>query len=313
MISKGLSKASAWRLWMPRVLAAAVGLVLLTAGVLKATDMELFIRQIRDYGIISQRVLLALSAWGIIAVECALGVGLLVFYRPRLVLSSTAMLLLIFLGGTGWAWLTGATEECGCYGIWFKYTPAEAVLENFILLSATVAAWAGRGHLQTSHTRAKAWAVSAACLIGFALPVAFGFPISGINRPPSEALQLEFGSLQIQGLDHVDLTHGTYLIILTDTECHHCQEVVPQVNILAETAALHGVIALCTNEESQRMEFAQEFQANFPIGQITEDDFWRLLGHGDIPRFVLVCDGSVRQMWDQEAPDKDMIEAALSG
>jgi hypothetical protein len=67
-----------WHLWV-RLPAGAVGLILLIAGLLKATDMELFIGQIRDYGIISQRIVLTLSTSGLIALECALGVGLLVF------------------------------------------------------------------------------------------------------------------------------------------------------------------------------------------------------------------------------------------
>lgn len=67
--------------------------------------------QTRDYGIISQQIVLALSAWGLIGLECALGVGLLVFYHPRLTFSLTAMLLLTFIGATRWAWLTGATED----------------------------------------------------------------------------------------------------------------------------------------------------------------------------------------------------------
>ena len=60
---------------------AAVGLILLGAAFMKATDMQLFIRQIRDYGIITHYVLVAVGAWGLIMVECALGVGLLVTTR----------------------------------------------------------------------------------------------------------------------------------------------------------------------------------------------------------------------------------------
>ncbi len=310
---QAMLNTGSWRYWVPRVLAAGVGLVLLTAGVLKAADMELFIRQIRDYGIISHRPLLALSAWGLIVAECILGVGLLVFYRPKVVLSVTALLLVIFGGATIWAWVTGATEDCGCFGAWLKRTPAEAVIEDLILLAAIAPAWFCRGRLPTSHARVKVWVATAAGLIGVALPVVFGFPISGIFRPPPKTVQTELGSLQIQGLDYVDLTQGTYVVVLLDTDCSHCEEAVPQLNMLTETAHVNGIIALCTNDESERTQFAQEFQATFPIGQIGDDDFWRLLGHGDIPRYILASDGKVRKVWDQQVPDQDMIEAALSG
>jgi hypothetical protein len=87
--SHGTFKTPVWRWWTPRLLSGAVGLILLAAGLVKAMDMELFIRQIMDYGIVSERLLLILSAWGLIALECALGVALLVFYRPRLMLSGS--------------------------------------------------------------------------------------------------------------------------------------------------------------------------------------------------------------------------------
>jgi hypothetical protein len=51
-----------WRFWVYRLPAGAVGVILLIAGLLKATDMELFIGQMGDYGIISQRIVLTLSA-----------------------------------------------------------------------------------------------------------------------------------------------------------------------------------------------------------------------------------------------------------
>jgi thiol-disulfide isomerase/thioredoxin len=307
-----LPETRAWRFWVPRVLAGAVGLLLLIAAVLKATDMELFIRQIRNYDIISHRVVLALGAWGIIALEAALGVALVVFYRPRLILSSTALLFLILAGVTSWGWFTGATEDCGCYGAWLKQTPAQATLENLVLLAAIVLAWLGHRHLDAPHTRAKAWAVTAACFMGLLLPLAFGFPISGITRSQSKPVEVDLGKVQIQGIDHIDVRHGTYLMVLMGTDCPHCQEAVPELNLLAEVTQLDGVIALSTNDESQRLTFIEEFQATFPMGQISDDDFWGLLGNSDIPRFILVRDQHVQQVWDQVVPSIDMIEAALS-
>lgn len=306
---QGLLKSSGFGWWAPRLSAGAVGLILLMAAVSKAADMELSIRQIRDYGIISQHVPVTLSAWGLIALECALGVGLLTFYRPRLIMSATGVLLLIFLGMTTWAWMTGATEDCGCFGAWIRHTPGEAAIQNLFLLAATLLAWVGSRHLQVRHTRAKAWAFASACVIGLTLPVVFGFSVSGITQPQSKTVDIELGHLQIQGLGGIDLRHGAYLIILTDTECLHCREALLDLNTLAEATDLPAVIALCTNEESQRTMFVEEFQPMFPIGQVREDVFLRLLGEGDIPRIILVRDGRVEHVWDQTVPDKDSIIA----
>jgi thiol-disulfide isomerase/thioredoxin/uncharacterized membrane protein len=304
--------AGAWRLWVPRVLAGATGLILLIAGLVKAMDMELFIRQIRDYGIISQHVLLAMSAWGLIALECALGIGLLIFYRPKITLPLTSLLWLTFLGATSWAWLTGATKECGCFGAWVEHSPKQAVLENLVLLVATLLArvWYKESHRRAS--QAKAWCVAIAFLSGIALPLAFGFPISRINQSPWEKIEIELTKLDTKGLDKANLSSGTHLIILLDTECEHCKEALPELDALAETTDLPSVIALCPNDESARAAFIENFQPDFPLAQIGESVFLRLLGLGDVPRTILLRDQRVRGVWDKDVPSADIIRAVIS-
>jgi uncharacterized membrane protein len=98
---KGLFNPNAWPTWVSRVLAGAVGLILVAASVLKATDIELFVRQLKDYDIISQHTVLVLGAWGLIGLEFGLGVALLVSYRPKLTHPFTGTLFLVFLGATG--------------------------------------------------------------------------------------------------------------------------------------------------------------------------------------------------------------------
>ncbi|UCD86602.1 MAG: hypothetical protein JSV01_02150 [Desulfobacterales bacterium] len=300
------SKVPAWSR-AARFLAGVVGIVLLVAGILKALDMELFIRQMKDYGIISERVFLVISAWGLIVLECGLGVGLLVLYRPRILLPLTALLIAIFTGATGWAWFTGATENCGCYGAWLKHTPGQAVVENLILLAATAIAWTGYQHIKTLQTRAKAWAVTIACVIGLALPVVSGFPTSAINRAQSNRPLI--GPIEVHGVGDVDLSRGLYLIVLMGTDCFHCQEAIPDLNILCDAPDLPPLIALCTSEEADCIEFVEEFQPIFPIGHISEDLFWRLLADGDMPRIILLRDRRVQQVWDQTVPGEDAVKA----
>ena len=305
-------KASLWPIWVSRLLGGAVGLVLVSAALLKASDMAFFVRQVGGYGIISDVAAVTLSAWGLIALECSLGVALLVSYRPRLILSLTAILLLIFTGATGWSWLTGATESCGCFGPWMKRTPGEAVLEDMILLVTTGLSWIAYGDFHVSRTRLKTWTVFAACIMGLAFPALFGFPLSAIYQTQAKAEEMDLGHFNIEGTGHIDLNHGAHLLVLMSTDCLHCKESVPALNALAEATDLPGVIALCTNEESQRIMFGEEFQPMFPIGKIAEDVFWRLLGDGDMPRVILVRNGHVQKVWDQKVPEKDRIKAILT-
>ena len=297
-----------WRSNVPRLIAGAVGIVLLSAAFIKMTDMDLFIRQMRDYGIISNYLFLSISARGLIALECTLGVGLVIFYRPKLTLLLTSALLLIFVGASGWAWLTDATKDCGCFGAWIKRTPAEAVLEGLILLALTTIAWGISRSSRKPETRSKAWAIAAACLAGLVLPLAFGSPLTRTEPIQTGTGDILLGDLQIDGLDHIDLAHGDYLLVLMDTDCSHCRDAVAALNWLAEDPDLPEVIALSSNGEDQLKTFRKELQTIFPIGHITEKDFWHLLGDGNVPRTFLVRNRVVQEVWNTEIPDEDTIK-----
>ena len=300
-----------WRHNAPRLIAGAVGIVLLSVAFIKMMDMDLFVRQMRDYGIISNYLLLSISARGLIALECTLGVGLLIFYRPKLTLLLTSALLLIFVGASGWAWLTDATKDCGCFGAWIKRTPAEAVLEGLILFALTVIAWGISRPPRKPEVRSKVWTIAAACLAGLILPLVFGSPVTRPEPNQTGTSDIFLGDFQIEGLDRVDLAHGDYLIVLMDTDCSHCREAVAALNWLAEDPDLPEVIGLSSNGEDQLKEFRKELQVIFPIGHITEEDFWRLLGDGNVPRTFLVRDRVVQEVWNTEIPDEDTIKSTL--
>jgi hypothetical protein len=205
---RGLFKPNAWPAWVSRVLAGAVGLTLIAASVLKATDMELFVRQLRDYGIISQHTVLVLGAWGLIVLEFGLGVALLISYRPKITLPSAGLLFLVFLGGTGWTWLSGTTEDCGCFGDWVKHTPRQAVIHDLIFLAATVLAWLGSLNRKTAQSRVKVMTVVVACVVGLLLPVGFGFSVSKISQSPSKAVKTPLEKLEMDRKDNIDMNRG---------------------------------------------------------------------------------------------------------
>jgi hypothetical protein len=309
MLKQKILRNRGWRSNAPRLMAGVVGIVLLSAAFMKMVDMDLFIRQMRDYGIISNFFLLSMSARALIALECSLGVGLLLFFRPKLTLLLTSALLLIFVGATGWAWLTDATRDCGCFGAWVKRTPGEAVLEGLILLALTVIARAISPPSRKSEARLKTRVIAVACLAGLILPLAFGSPVTRVDPNQTKTGDILLGDFQIEGLDRFDLTHGDYLLVLMDTGCSHCRDAVAELNRLAEDPDLPEVIAVSSNGEDQLKTFRKELQAIFPIGLITEEDFWRLLGNGDLPRTFLVRDRVVQGVWDTEIPDKDTIKS----
>jgi hypothetical protein len=273
--------------------------------------MELFVRQIKAYGIVSQRPLLIATAWVMVFLELTLGMAMMVAYRPKIVFPAISGLLFIFLGVAGWGWLSGATESCGCFGAWLERTPGEAAVEDLVLLAFTALAWAGFRGLQIRQARWRPWPVFAASIVGLALPVALGFPSSGIDRSSSGSSKQMLGHFPVQGLKSVDLNTGHFLLVVMDTGCDHCQDIIPEFNMLAETPGLPSVVALCVNGKSERQAFVDQYQPVFPLGQIDDDVFWRLLGDGDMPRSILVRNGYVTQVWDVNPPPADAITAAF--
>ncbi|MBN1105218.1 MAG: hypothetical protein JXL84_17525 [Deltaproteobacteria bacterium] len=297
-----------------RLAAAAVGLVLLAAGIMKATDMGLFIRQITAYGLLTHPVLVTWGAWLMIGVQFGLGIALVLFYRPRATLALTSLLWAGLACLTSWAWLSGATDECGCYGAWLKTTPAQALIENLVFFALTLASW--KTYRPKLHQNGKklAWAVSVACAVGLVLPMLSGFPISAMVRPESSDIMVErVKEVHVSGLRDVDLSRGDYLVVLIGTDCAHCKELLPQLDELAAQKDLPPMIALGKNSEVEIRRFMDEFEPSFSIGRIDEKEFWRLLGNGQMPRILLVQEGKVLKAWDRIVPQKEMIKStALS-
>lgn len=309
--SPGLFRFKGLILWIPRILAGAVGLVLLLSGLLKATDMALFVQQFKAYGIISNHYLVVLGAWGVLLAEFTLGTALIMSYRPRWTIPLAAFLLLIFLGATTWAWVTGITEDCGCFGAWIERSPGEAIIEDLLLLAALIPYWFRQGDSTNPPDYIKLWAVIVACIAGLILPILFGFSIYQINVPMKESIDIQQEFPEIQDDVQTDLKHGTYILILMSTDCLHCREAVGELNTWAEETDFPGLVALSANDTGQIQAFVKEFQPVYPIVKITEDAFWRLLGDGTTPRLILLRNQAILKVWDEIIPPIDSVREAM--
>jgi uncharacterized membrane protein YphA (DoxX/SURF4 family) len=297
-----------------RCLAGVVGIVFLAAGLMKATDLGLFARQIEAYGIVTDPVLVKVIAWFLIPVECGLGTALLVGYRPRWTLGLTAALLVGFVGVTSWASLVGSTENCGCFGPWMKQTPGMESVQNLVLLAMVSTAWWILSAVRQPGSWKKGVAVTAGCVLALAIPLITGDETAFKESPTAgTAAPGMFDTVDVygHGLEYVDFSIGDNLVALIGTNCAHCRESVPRLNTLTEAPHLPDVIALCTDDEGACLEFVQELLPIFPIGHIDEDTFWRLLGDGTLPRVFLVRNGDVVHTWNESVPDVAAVSSAL--
>lgn len=299
--------------WVPVILSGVVGLVLLAAGLQKAFEIDLFIRQIRDYQIITNPLLTTFSAWGLLTFECCLGTALILNFHPKIAVPAGGLLFLVFIGATGYAWVTGVTDDCGCFGSWIKRTPQEAMLEDIVLFAALMVAWKYNRSFRRWPFFMKEILTAMAFLAGFSLPVTTGPLLDRINTAITGPVKEGFEPFVLKDFPGKDLSVGRHIIIVLATDCSHCRAEMDNLNRIAEDKTLPDVISVCINNQKQIDDFKFDFDPAFEIYQIDSDDFWRLLGDGKIPRIILINDGIIVKKWDYAVPAIDELKAAASG
>jgi hypothetical protein len=292
---------------IPRLLTGILGLIFLISGLIKATDLPLFMMQMKAYGLISNPILILISSWGMIILQCTLGTALILYFRPKWTLTAAICLWLILLIGTIWAWTTGSTNECGCYGSWLKNTPKQATFENAVFLFISILAWIKAPFKEQSKVVPKIIPIIAIALISLVLPIFYGVSISEIIHPEYGMNKIDLGQVKPKGLETIDFGSGVHLVFLMGTDCPHCLEVLPELEMLSLSPGIPKIVALCTNDQAQREKFIKDYTPSFLIGQIDDDLFWRLLGNGTTPRLLLVKQGRIAKIWDQAVPKAELI------
>ncbi len=307
-----LTSSSKFKTWTPVILSIIVGLVLLISGFSKAFGIDLFIRQIRNYQIITNPLLIIFVAWGFITVECCLGAALTLNFQPKISVPAGGFIFLLFIGATGWAWATGVTDDCGCFGAWIQRTPKEAMVEDIFLFAALMIAWKWNRSFKKWPFYLKEFLIVIAFLAGLSLPLIAG-PLlaritTAVTGPAKEGLE----PFVLKNFSQKDLSVGKHIIFILSTDCSHCRAEMDHLNMIAEDKSLPDVIGLCMNDKKQIDEFKLDFDPAFEIYRIPDDDFWRLLGDGEIPRTILINEGTIIKKWDFAAPSIDELKAAAA-
>jgi thiol-disulfide isomerase/thioredoxin/uncharacterized membrane protein YphA (DoxX/SURF4 family) len=296
--------------WIPIILSSIVGLVVLVSGLQKAFEIDLFIRQIHGYKIITNPLFIIFCAWGLITLECCLGAALTINFQPKIAVPVGGLLFLLFITATGWAWYTGVTDDCGCFGSWIKRTPKEAMLEDICLFGFLMVAWKWNRSSKNWTFFKKEFVVAIAFLTGLSLPLTAGPLLDRINAIITGPAKEGFEHFVLENIPHKDFSTGKHIVIILSTDCPHCRAEMDNLNMIAEEKDLPDVIAVCIDDKKQIEDFRFDFEPAFEIYEIPDNDFWRLLDDGEIPRTILIDDGIVVKKWDSAAPDIDAIKAA---
>jgi len=302
--------------WVGTVAAVFLGAVFLVATWGKAIDPGSFVEQVQLEGL--DFVLPAVAvAWIALALEGAVGVGLLVALRRLWVLVPAAGLVVFFLGLTARAWyLTahGLREDaagCGCFGNLVERSPAEAFWQDLLLLGVPMAlAFVGRprGGRTFPPLRTALVAVGALAALGLAWK-APELPLDDLATrlaPGVEVAALCAGG----GEDRIcldtlvpELAAGEHLVVVADLESPELTGAVDALNDYAVEARGRGGAPLTVLSSAPPEVHRGFFWRRGPVFEVREVPEAVLAPlYRRLPRSFRVVDGRVEETWSGLPP-----------
>jgi Methylamine utilisation protein MauE len=283
-----------------------VGFILLLTGVAKVIEPWKFFQHIAKLKLLQNFQSIRPAALTFTAIECALGVALILGVLPSGIIPLSILLLIILTFLTYWGTSTGRTEDCGCYNGWLNVTPNQSMILNLVYIALLVIA-AFLGNQQP--TVLWQW------LVVFATLVISGALASGSleyywqnSRPYIDLTPLRANrTWQPEWLgDESDATFfmsGAKLIVFLGMKCPACKNWLNVLNVVhyrEDLPEVIGTIALTSIEEGQ--EFVDNYGLNYPIVPIEQKQQDKL-GINAVPTAVLLENGVIKEKWVGTMPE----------
>jgi uncharacterized membrane protein YphA (DoxX/SURF4 family) len=109
-----------------------VGLVFLITGVAKVIEPWKFFEHISNLQLLQEFQSIRLAALSFTAIECALGVALILGVFTSITIPVSILFLLGLTVLTYWSTSSGRTEDCGCYNGLLEVTPIQSIILNLV-------------------------------------------------------------------------------------------------------------------------------------------------------------------------------------
>jgi len=103
------------QLWLTTVARVSLGLVMVSAGVLKISNPDQAVRAVQAYELLPRGVDQVVG-YGLPMIEVALGLLLILGLGTRIAAVLAGLFMLVFIVGVGSAWARGLNIDCGCFG-----------------------------------------------------------------------------------------------------------------------------------------------------------------------------------------------------
>ncbi|MDX9758940.1 MAG: MauE/DoxX family redox-associated membrane protein [Bacteroidota bacterium] len=288
-----------------RLLQIAVGLVFLSAALLKALDPDSFAEQIATYAILPDLSLLA--AWTLIIFEVALATALIVNFLPRVVPLLTIAMLLFFIAITVYGMMIGLGESCGCFGNLVHRGPEQVIVEDALMIVALVFAVIVLWGRKTAGMRWRAaLSISAAAIAALVTGVHAQLPVDDfVTQLKPGAV---FSTWPVDGLYGKDLNTGTHAVFLFTVRSPHVAADVERMNAIAQHEDVPSAVGLIIDGTEHLTTLMFEYAAAFPVAAV-EPRFARPL-YRRLPRVFVLHEGVVSATWS-ELPTPDRVVEAV--
>lgn len=312
-----------WRWWVGSAAALFLGALYLVAAYAKVIHPAAFAEQIRVEGLdfLLPAMAVALIA---LALEGAVGVALLTNLRRLWVLVPTALLTVFFLLLTGRAWYLdsqGLREEvagCGCFGNLVDRTPAEAFLQDLLLLGLpTLLIFLGRPRggrrFPPVRTALVALAAVAVPLLAWQAPE---LPLDNLAtrlKPGVEIADLCAGGEDDRvclDLLAPPLATGEHLVVMADLEGEGFLAAIDPLNDYAFEARAAGSPPLTVLADGTPEEHRMFFWSYGPVFEVVEVPAALLAPlYRRLPRSFRVEDGVVTETWAAYPPAVEVADS----
>jgi thiol-disulfide isomerase/thioredoxin len=264
----------------------------------------------------------------IIGVELGLGIALIQnHYLKRVVIPSTALLLIAFCIHLSYQIAIGQGGNCGCFGQFIEMTPTEALIKNIVTLG--LLAWL----FKISKEKKDNQRFSIVLLIG-ALSILFMFmyfPFSpcGKKCPPCEQLPCppcdtvfvpinnggdtmippvnpgpnpvtsKFSNLNVFDGRPVSIDKGKKIVCFFIPGCDHCREAAKALTELSKDPSFPKVYIYFGDEEVEKIpEFFEVAGKKYPYQVLGIGEFFTLMGpQGETPGILYMWNGNIQKSY----------------
>jgi len=276
-----------------QILRIIFGFLFIVSAVLKLNPIEFFELVILDTTIPSKVFAVYFSRF-IIGLEFALGWFFVFNFKPKLTLRFSFLLLVAFTVQTLYIWITqGQNSNCGCFGIYLDFGPAESFTKNiFLLVLNLLLIFKNKTQKKSSRILKIMKPLGFILLI---LPFIL-FPPSWYLSGDEETLETKSFPIPLNELpnenNQLNFEKGEYLLAFFSTSCIHCIRASYELSITQKNSTIPSVILFFVGKKEIIPIFFEKSNSNFPFEFFEDKSFVKITG-GSFPILYHLKDGEV--------------------